>query len=64
MESREQAQDKREQEWMAKETERKEMLAKIDEQIGKKKDMIDQMLKKESAEEYVDDLLGRSGSRQ
>ena len=63
MESREQAQDKREQEWMAKETERKEMLAKIDEQIGKKKDMIDQMLKKESAEEYVDDLLGRSGSR-
>ena len=63
MESREQAQDKREQEWMAKETERKEMLAKIDEQISKKKDMIDQMLKKESAEEYVDDLLGRSGSR-
>jgi hypothetical protein len=33
VEGREQAQDKREQEWMAKETERKEMLAQIDQQI-------------------------------
>lgn len=39
------------------------MLAQIDQQIRQKRDMLDQMQKGESAQEYVDDLLNKSATK-